>query len=86
MPLLVRADPAPDLGTTRGHRRYRRAVRRAFATVPYYREQCARAGRLLDEPEPTPTATLADPAHTLCPFARPWSAADEPSLWTPGLA
>lgn len=67
-------------------RRYRRAVRRAFGTVTFYREQQAAAGALLDQPRPTPAADLPDPPHTLCPFARPWSAALEPSLWTPGPA
>jgi hypothetical protein len=67
----------------RDRRRYRRAVRRAFATVTFYREQCAAAGRLLAEPVPTPAGALPEPPHTLCPFARPWSAGREPSLWTP---
>lgn len=61
-------------------RHYRHAVRRAFATVTFYREQCAEAGRMLAEPRPTPLADLPDPPHALCPFARPWSAA-EPPLW-----
>jgi hypothetical protein len=65
------------------HERYLWAARRAFATVPFYREQCARGGGLLIEPDPTRTGDLPDPPHTLCPFARPWSAADEPPLWTP---
>lgn len=69
--------------TDRGQRRYRRSVRRAFATVTYYREQCAAAGQLLAEPVPTPGDALPQPPHTLCPFARPWSAEAEPSLWTP---
>jgi hypothetical protein len=60
-------------------------VRRAFDRVMFYREQCAVAGRLLAEPEPTPLAALPQPPHTLCPFARPWSAEREPSLWTPTL-
>jgi hypothetical protein len=46
-------------------RRYRRAVRRAFATVMFYREQQAAAGVLLDEPRPAPAADLPDPPHTL---------------------
>jgi hypothetical protein len=78
---MRRGDP-PD---TRGQRRYRRAARRAFARVTFYREQCAAAGRLLDEPDPTAVTDLPDPPHTLCPFARPWSAEREPSLWTPSL-
>ncbi len=65
--------------------RYLRAARRAFATVPFYREQWATAGEVLDEPRPTPTTELPDPPHTLCPFSRPWSAAREPSLWTPDV-
>jgi hypothetical protein len=64
-------------------RAYRRAVRRAFATVPFYREQWARAGRVLAEPEPTPAGELPDPPHALCPFRRPWAPQREPSLWTP---
>lgn len=72
-------------GESRGQRRYRRAVRRAFARVTFYREQCAAAGRLLTEPVPTPAAELPQPPHTLCPIARPWSAQREPSLWTPTL-
>jgi hypothetical protein len=64
-------------------RRYRRAVRLAFATVTFYREQCAAAGIILAEPGPTPVADLPDPPHTLCPFARPWSGAFEPPLWLP---
>jgi hypothetical protein len=75
-----------DQRDERGQRRYRRATRRAFARVTFYREQCAAAGRLLDEPEPTPVTALPQPPHTLCPFARPWSAEREPSLWTPSLA
>lgn len=69
----------------RDERRYRRATRRAFAQVTFYREQCAAAGRMLAEPEPTPVAAIPQPPHTLCPFARPWSADREPSLWTPSL-
>ncbi len=67
----------------RQHRRYLRAARRAFAQVTFYREQCAAAGQLLDEPAPTAVAQLPDPPHTLCPFSRPWVAEREPSLWTP---
>lgn len=66
-------------------RSYRRAVRRAFATVTFYREQCAAAGRLLDRPDPTPIGALPEPPHTLCPFAHPWWPDREPSLWTSEL-
>lgn len=64
-------------------RRYARASRRAFGEVLFYREQWAAAGAVLAEPTPTATADLPQPPHTLCPFARPWSPAREPSLWTP---
>jgi hypothetical protein len=60
--------------------RYRRAVRRAFGTVLFYREQWAVSG--VDEPVPTPVSELPDPPHSLCRFARPWSPDREPSLWT----
>jgi hypothetical protein len=60
--------------------RYRRAVRRAFGTVLFYREQWAVSGAV--EPVPTPVAELPDPPHSLCAFARPWSPDREPSLWT----
>lgn len=69
----------------RARRQYQRAVRRAFAQVTFYREQCAAAGRLLTEPVPTPADALPQPPHTLCPFAQPWSPEREPSLWTPTL-
>lgn len=69
----------------RQERRYRRAVHRAFATVTFYREQLAESGELLPHPRPTPVSELPDPPHTLVPFARPWSARYEPSLWTPRL-
>jgi hypothetical protein len=61
-------------------RRYQRAVRRAFGTVLFYREQWAVAG--VAEPVPTPVAELPDPPHSLCAFTRPWSPDREPSLWT----
>jgi hypothetical protein len=67
-------------------RRYRRAVRRGFSTVTFYREQCAAAGVILGEPRPTQAADLPDPPHTLCPFARPWRGAFEPPLWLHGPA
>ena len=67
----------------RQHRRYLRATRRAFATVTFYREQITEFNTPLPEPRPTPAAALPDPPHTLVPFARPWSAQHEPSLWTP---
>ncbi|HLU45780.1 MAG TPA: hypothetical protein VKZ67_12320 [Natronosporangium sp.] len=69
----------------RQERRYRRMTRRAFATVTFYREQLASAGEPLPHPRPTPVGELPDPPHTLVPFARPWSARYEPSLWTPRL-
>jgi hypothetical protein len=49
--------------------------------VPFYRDQWAAAGRALDEPEPTPSAALAGQLHRLCPFALPFDASQEPSLW-----
>ncbi|MEV0625202.1 hypothetical protein [Nonomuraea wenchangensis] len=60
---------------------YRRAVRAAFARVPFYRDQWVRAGRELGEPEPTPSADLAGQLHRLCPFGAPYDAGAEPSLW-----
>ena len=73
----------PAAWPARPDRRYRRAVRRAVRSVTFYREQCAAAGALLDQARPTPAGELPDPPHTLVPFGRPWSAAREPSLWTP---
>jgi hypothetical protein len=67
-------------------RRHRRAVRRAFAEVTFYREQWAMADSPLDDPVPTAVTDLPDPPHTLTPFARPWSPAREPSVWTPDPA
>ncbi|GIJ55537.1 hypothetical protein [Virgisporangium aurantiacum] len=64
-------------------RRYRRVVRRAFREVTFYRSQCAAAGRLLDEPVPTPTAAVPDPPYELCPFRRPWRPDRDLPLWTP---
>ena len=69
----------------RQERRYRRMTRRAFATVTFYRGRLASAGEPLPHPRPTPVGELPDPPHTLVPFARPWSARYEPSLWTPRL-
>lgn len=60
---------------------YRRVVGHAFRRVPFYRDQWVAAGRALDEPEPTPSAALAGQLHRLCPFARPFDPAGEPSLW-----
>ncbi|MFI7451497.1 hypothetical protein ACIBQX_28650 [Nonomuraea sp. NPDC049714] len=65
----------------RWERAYRGVVRTAFDRVPFYRDQWAAAGRALDEPEPTPSAALAGQLHRLCPFARPFDASREPSLW-----
>ncbi|MCF6473323.1 hypothetical protein FAF44_33805 [Nonomuraea sp. MG754425] len=62
-------------------RSYRRAVRSAFARVPFYRDQWVRAGRALDTPVPTPCADLEGQAHRLCPFTEPYDAGAEPSLW-----
>jgi hypothetical protein len=61
-------------------RRYRRAVRRAFGKILFYREQWALCDAV--EPVPTPVSQLPDPPHSLCAFARPWSPDREPSLWT----
>ncbi len=65
----------------RWERAYRRVVRTAFGRVPFYRDQWAAAGRALDEPEATPSAALAGQLHRLCPFALPFDASQEPSLW-----
>jgi hypothetical protein len=64
-------------------RLYRRAVRRAFREVTFYRSQCAAAGRLLDEPVPTPTTAVPDPPYELCPFRHPWRPDRDLPLWTP---
>lgn len=69
----------------RARRRYRRAVRWAFARVTFYREQWAAAGEVLAAPVPTRLETLPQPPHTLVPFSRPWLPDREPSLWTPSL-
>lgn len=60
----------------------RRAVRRAFRTVPLYREQWAVAGRPLEEPSPVPLEGLGPQLYRLCPLGRVWSPAREPPLWT----
>jgi hypothetical protein len=65
----------------RWERAYRRVVGTAFGRVPFYRDQWAAAGRALDEPEPTPSAARAGQPHRLCPFALPFDASQEPSLW-----
>ena len=83
--MLVRPEVADDRRSRRAARRYRRAVRWAFDRVSFYRDQCAVAGRLLSEPQPTPLASVPKPPHTLCPFSRPWRPDREPSLWTPDL-
>jgi hypothetical protein len=62
---------------------YRRAVRRAFRDVTFYRSQCAAAGRPLDEPVPTPTSAVPDPPYELCPWRRPWRPDADGPLWTP---
>lgn len=67
----------------RTDRLYRRAVRRAFREVTFYRSQCAAAGRLLDEPVPTPTTAVPDPPYELCPFRQPWRPDRDLPLWTP---
>jgi hypothetical protein len=64
-------------------RLYRRVVRLAFREVTFYRSQCAAAGRLLDEPVPTPTTAVPDPPYELCPFRRPWRPDRDLPLWTP---
>ncbi|NRQ38324.1 hypothetical protein HII36_41830, partial [Nonomuraea sp. NN258] len=65
----------------RWERAYRRVAALAFARVPFYRDQWVAAGRSLDVPLPTPSAALAGELHRLCPFARPFDAAAEPSPW-----
>jgi hypothetical protein len=60
---------------------YRRRVARAFAEVPYYREQWAAAGRVLAEPVPTDAGDLETELYRLCALRRPWQPAGEPSLW-----
>ncbi|MEU0568046.1 hypothetical protein ABZ297_22045 [Nonomuraea sp. NPDC005983] len=70
-----------EFSPKRWERAYRRVVATAFLRVPFYRDQWVAAGRALDEPEPTPSAALAGQLHRLCPFARPFDASQEPSLW-----
>lgn len=60
----------------------RRAVRRAFRTVPLYREQWAVAGGPLEEPAPVPLEGLAPQLYRLCPLGRAWTPSREPPLWT----
>ncbi|MEU4579092.1 MULTISPECIES: hypothetical protein [Nonomuraea] len=73
--------PAVRFSPVRWERAYRRAVRAAFARVPFYRDQWVRAGRALGEPVPTPSAELAGQLHRLCPFARPYDPGAEASPW-----
>jgi hypothetical protein len=78
----ARWGPGPvGFSAVRWERAYRRVVRTAFGRVPFYRDQWAAAGRALDEPEPTPSAALAGQLYRLCPFALPFDASREPSLW-----
>ncbi|MFI6453011.1 hypothetical protein ACIBF6_15790 [Streptosporangium amethystogenes] len=70
-----------DFSAARWERAYRRIVKTAFLRVPFYRDQWVSAGRALDEPEPTPSAALTGQLHRLCPFAQPFDASREPSLW-----
>jgi|GEM_PF-5352554 len=70
-----------DFSAARWERAYRGIVKTAFLRVPFYRDQWVSAGRALAEPEPTPSAALAGQLHRLCPFARPFDASREPSLW-----
>ncbi|NUW34396.1 hypothetical protein HTZ77_23585 [Nonomuraea sp. SMC257] len=70
-----------DFSVRRWERARRRVVATAFLRVPFYRDQWAAAGRALAEPEPTPSAALADQLHRLCPFARPFDPSLEPSPW-----
>lgn len=61
---------------------YRHAARRAFRTVPFYREQWAAAGRPLRDPVPVEAGELRTQLFRLCPLARPHRPGREPSLWT----
>lgn len=70
-----------EFSPARWERAYRAMIGRAFAKVPFYRDQWAEAGRALDEPVPTPSAALAGQTHRLCPFARPFDPSREPSPW-----
>ncbi|MDA0638410.1 hypothetical protein OUY22_33815 [Nonomuraea sp. MCN248] len=70
-----------EFSPARWERAYRATVGRAFARVPFYRDQWVEAARALDEPAPTPSAALAGQLHRLCPFARPFDASREPSAW-----
>jgi hypothetical protein len=70
-----------EFSPARWERAYRRMAGTAFRRVPFYRDQWVAAGRELDEPECVPSAGLAGELHRLCPFARPFDAAGEPSAW-----
>ncbi|GAA3545608.1 hypothetical protein GCM10022419_027330 [Nonomuraea rosea] len=70
-----------EFSAARWERAYRRMAWTAFRRVPFYRDQWVAAGRELDEPECVPSAGLTGELHRLCPFARPFDAAGEPSAW-----
>jgi len=66
--------------------RHRAACARAFAEVPFYREQWASAGRELSEPAPVRAADLRQELFRLCPLRSPWDPRREPTLWAGELA
>lgn len=55
-------------------------MRRAFAEVPHYRERWVRDGVRLAAATPAPVSVLAADLPRLVPFARPWTATEEPPL------
>ena len=59
----------------------RRVVDQAFQRVPYYREQWAVAGRVLEEPVPVASADLTTHLFRLFPLGRPWLPGRAPSPW-----
>ncbi|MFN2468232.1 MAG: hypothetical protein ABR521_08925 [Gaiellaceae bacterium] len=76
-----RAGAHAAFGERRWDRRRQAAVERAFAEVPYYREQWASAGRALSEPVPVRAADLSEELFRLCPLRSPWDPRREPTLW-----
>jgi hypothetical protein len=66
--------------------RHRAACARAFADVPFYREQWASAGRQLSEPVPVRACDLQHELYRLCPLRSPWDPRREATLWTGELA
>ena len=87
LPLPRRRDAAMHaFRSDRWEQRHRAACARAFADVPFYREQWASAGRQLSEPVPVRASDLRQELFRLCPLGSPWDPRHEPTLWTGELA